>query len=871
MDIVYLCKGKQDFNLLQDSVMLKLRWLTRTVLLCLSLMTVSSAVNARGVTVRGIVRDSISKEPIPFASVLLKGTDRGVLADDKGRYTIVCSLPFDSVLASSLGYATKTVRAGNGANVKVNIDLVPTGVILGEVIAKPKKEKYTKKNNPAVAFMEKIRHTQEINNPRRHENYNYNKYERITLALNNYQFNDSAKGGIDKTFSFLKEYIDTSKISGKPILNVALREKLSSVHYRKDPRSEKEYVTGLRSSGFDEMLDKQSMQMFYEDVLREVDVYDNDIVLMQTRFVSPLSRIAPDFYKFYLTDTVRIDSTPCIELTFVPRNSSTMGFTGRFYVAEGDTTMFIKRIILRVPHDINLNFVDGLMIMQDYEKASDGSRLKVKDDMILEASVMPGTSGIYGRRHTVYDGHNFDRSPDEEIFKRGVSQIYAPGAEYRGESFWEDNRRIDIAHGENSIEEMMARMRRVPVFYWTEKVIKILVSGYLPTSDRSYFDIGPMTSMVSYNSVEGLRLKAGGMTTANLSRRLFARGYGAYGFKDHKWKYKAELEYSFRDKDYHSREFPMHSLRVTQMYDLNRLGQLSNVHDADNVFLSMSRLPDRQMTYHRVSKLEYILETERNFSIEARLQHERQYSTEFMTFINGYGENFRHYTLNSFRVRLRYAPGEKFYQLKSSRARINFDAPEFILSHTFAPKGFMGNPFSLNITEASIYKRVWLSAFGCVDINVKGGHVWSRTPYPNLLIPGANLSYLIIPDLFSCMNPMEFINDSYVQWDFTYWANGTILNYIPVLKKLKLREAFMFKGVWGHLSDRNKPWINPDLYSFPTISKTQEMSDTPYMEVGVGLDNIFKVLRLDYTWRLTYRENPYACKSGLRFTFHFSF
>ena len=847
--------------------MTKLCALMRIIIFCVSVILISFSASGRNVTVRGVVRDSLTREPIPYASVLLKGTDRGVLTDDNGRYTIVTTLPFDSVMASSLGYTTRK----RGDNVQVDIDLVSTGVLLGEVIAKPKREHYSKKNNPAVAFMEKIRHTQDLNDPRRHDNYNYNKYERITLALNDYQFNDSAKRGFDKMFSFVKEYIDTSEVSGKPILNVALREKLSSVHYRKEPKGEKEFVTGLRSSGIDEMLDKQSMQTFYEDVLREVDVYDNDIVLMQTRFVSPLSRIAPDFYKFYLTDTVFVDTTRCVELTFVPRNPSTMGFTGRFYVPVGDTTMFIKRIVLRVPHDINLNFINGLVISQDYEKAPDGSRLKTKDDMILEASVVPGSGGLYGRRQTVYDSHNFDPAPDASIFKRGVAQIYAPGAEYRGQDFWDENRKAEIAQGVNGIEKMMERMRQVPLFYWTEKVVKVLVSGYVPTAKKSYFDIGPMTSLVSYNSVEGLRLRAGGMTTANLSRRWFARGYGAYGFRDHKWKYKAELEYSFRDKNYHSREFPIHSLRATQLYDLDRLGQISSVHNADNFFLSVSRLPDRQMTYHRVSKLEYILETEQHFSLEARIQQERQYSTPFMTFVNGYGENFRHYTMNSFRLQLRYAPGEKFYQLTTGRTRINFDAPEMVISHTYAPKGFMGNPFALNVTEASFFKRIWLSAFGYVDMTLKGGHVWSRTPYPGLLIPGANLSYLIIPDLFSCMNPMEFINDSYAQWDLTYWANGLILNYIPIIKRLKLREAFMFKGVWGHLSDRNKPWLNPDLYGFPEINNTQLMSDTPYMEVGVGLDNLLKVFRVDYTWRLTYRDNPGACKQGLRFTFHFSF
>lgn len=851
--------------------MYNLRPHLRIIIFLLLLLTAGSAIS-RNITVKGVVRDSVSNAPVPFASILLKGTDRGALTDDNGRYSLVTALPFDSVMVSAMGYADKTVPARiKDDKVTVNIDLHSTGVMLGEVIARPKREHYSKKNNPAVEFMERIRHTQDLNDPRRNENYNYNKYERINLAINDYHFNDSAKRGIDKTFAFLKEYVDTSDVSGKPILNIALREKLSSVHYRKHPESEKEYVTGIRTSGFDEMLDKQSMQIFYEDVLREVDVYNNDITLLQTRFVSPLSRIAPEFYKFYLTDTVYVDTTRCVELTFVPRNASTMGFTGRFYVPVGDSTMFIKRITMRVPHDINLNFIEGLSITQDYVKAPDGSRLKMVDDMTLEARLMPGTPGIYGRRHTVYDGHNFDPAPDPEIFSKGGDQIKAVGAEYRGQKFWDENRKAEIGKGANSMEQMMARLRSVPVFYWGEKVVKVFVSGYAPTGDPSYFDIGPMTSLMSYNSIEGLRMRLGGMTTAYLSRRCFGRGYVARGFKDHKWKYMGEVEYSFRDKDYHSREFPMHSIRVTQLYDLDRMGQISLMHNVDNMFLSFRRMPDLQETYHRVSKLEYILETDRHFSLEARLQQERQYATRYMTFVNGYGENFRHYTLNSLRLVLRYAPGEKFYQMKTGRLPINLDAPVFSISHTFAPKGLFGNPFALNVTEVGFSKRFWFSAFGYMDLSLKGGHVWSRSPYPNLLSPGANLSYMLQPDLFSCLNPMEFINDSYAQWDITYWANGAILNYIPLLKKLKLREAVTFKGVWGHLSDRNKPSLNPQLYQFPEITHTQKMTDTPYMEVGVGLDNIFRILRLDYTWRLTYRDNPNACLSGLRFTFHFSF
>lgn len=828
---------------------------------------------AQTVTLSGVVRDSLTREPVPFASVLLKGTDRGVLTDDNGRYRISTALKFDSVQSSAMGYMTKTLPVRKrGSKINLDFDLHSTGVMLGTVIARPKKEKYSKKHNPAVEFMEKIRATADLNNPRKKDNYNYDKYERITLAINDYRFNDSARGGIDRKFSFLKDYVDTNRLSGKPILNVALREKLSSVHHRLKPaESEKEYVTALRNAGLDEFLDPQSTQMFYEDVMREVDVYGNDVNLLQQRFVSPLSRIAPDFYKFYLTDTVRIDSVECVELTFVPRNPATYGFTGRFYVEKGDSSMFIKRIVMRVPADINLNFIDNLLITQDYDRGTDGSRLKRSDEMLVEASLLPGMPGMYVTRTTAYTGHDFSPASDQSIFDRGLAQIYAPGAYDRDTVYWAENRTAPIDRGVSHIDRMMRQLRADKLYYWGEKIVKAVASGYVTTGKRSRFDIGPLTSLFSTNELEGLRLRLGGITTANLSPRFFARGFGAYGFKDHKWKYRAELEYSFVDKKYHSREFPVNALRFTHEYDMNMLGQVFTSNNQDNFFMSFRRDKDFQMLYQRLTKLEYILELENRFSLNAKVQSARQEATRFMPFANGYGDRFGHYTLNSLSLELRYAPGEKFYQMKTGRMAINFDAPVFILTHTFAPKGILGNSFGLNVTEFSFSKRFWLSAFGYVDTFLKGGHVWSQSLYPDLLIPNANLSYFTQIESFSCLNPMEFINDSYAQWDLTYWANGAILNNVPLLKKLKLREAFFFRGLWGHLSERNRPWLHPTLYAFPPDAKTQLMTDTPYMEAGVGVDNLFKCLRVDYTWRLTYRDNPGACRGGVRFMFHFSF
>lgn len=820
-------------------------------------------------TLQGEVRDSISGESVPFAAIKIPGTPGGKLADGKGKFKITSSRPISSLDISAMGYTTKNISVPKGKN-NLKIKLVATGVQLGEVVVKPKKEKYSKKNNPAVDFVRKIRNARDMGNPRkRHENFNYDKYERITIALNNISPDDN-KNLILKKFDFLRQNIDTSEVSGHPILAISSREKKSKINYHDG--NEKETVTGLRQEGLDDFLDKENMRVFYNDLFPEIDLYNNDIELLRNRFVSPLSRIAPDFYKFYLTDTVAIDSQKCVVLSFVPHNSQSFGFTGKVYVPMGDTTMFIRKVEMNVPVDINLNFIDRLYINQEFEQASDGTRLLVKDDLIAEVNVLPMMQGLYFRRNSAFSGHNFDEAPDQEVFKNLSRQIVLPEAEMRTEQFWIDNRLIPYNEKERNVGLLAQEIRKDKLYYWGEKFLKIMVIGYVGTSKKnSKFDFGPVNNTISSNYLEGARLRVGGMTTADLSRHWFFAGYTAYGFKDHKWKYQAQAEYSFNRKENHANEFPIHSIKLAHKYDVDMLGQKFKATNPDNMFLSIKRHPDKQITYHRETKLEYTLELRNNFSVKATFKHDRQESTPNMTFINGYGHRFGHFNESSVTLQLRYAPGEKFYQTRSERRAINKDNPVITLTHQFAPRGVLGNMHEINRTEMSVQKRFWFSAFGSLDVLVKGGHLWSKVSYPDLLIPNANLSYTIQPESFALLNPMEFVTDSYASWDLTYWAHGAIFNYIPLFKKLKLREVFAFRGIYGHLSKRNNPEYHPELFRFPEVNHTQPMGHTPYMEVSVGIDNIFKILRLDYVWRLTYRDNYSADRSGLRLALHFAF
>lgn len=844
-------------------------WLIGAVVILASLLFVLPS-HAAGFTVSGTVCDSVTKRIVPYATVKANTTNWVIQASDKGKFSLsLNSLP-DSLTVSALGFTTTTIPYSEFLRSGKKIYIASTGVKLNEVVVKPHKEKYSKKNNPAVDFVNKIRNARDLTDPKRNDNYNYSQYERITIALNNIS-PESNRNLILKKFDFLRDHIDTSEVSSTPILTLSTREKLSEVHYRKSPKSQKEEIQAMRQEGLDDFMDANNMQTLYEDFFKNIDLYDNDIDLLHNRMVSPLSKIAPDFYKFYLTDTVLIDSVRCIELSFVPRNSESFGFTGKVYVPEGDSTMFIKKVTMSVPKAINLNFIEGLYINQEYEKAPDGSRLPVRDDLVAEVAIMPGTQGIYFRRSTAYANHNFRELANQSIFDNLGESIEIGNIYARDSLYWSSNRLIPLKHGEKRINKLTAGLRSNKFYKVSESLLKIMVLGYVKTGRESKFDIGPVNTLVSHNTLEGYRFRLGGMTTANLSRRLFLRGYGAYGTRDHKFKYSGELEYSFTDKRYHSREFPVHSLRLTHTYDVNMLGQHYLFTNADNVFLSFKRHKDHQIDYLRTTSLDYTLELRNNFSLVASVKHNRQEATEFITFVTPYGRIYNHYNETGFSIQLRYAPGEKVYQMASDRIRINEDAPTFMLTHTYAPKGFLSNMFEINKTEFSVSKRFWFSAFGYLDGIVKAGHLWSSSPYPDLLIPNANLSYTIQPESFALMNPMEFMNDSYASWDLTYWANGAIFNYIPYFKKLKLREVFSFRGLWGHLSKKNNPKYNNDLFAFPVENETKEMSATPYMEVGVGIDNIFRILRLDYVWRLTYRKGPNVDKGGLRLALHFTF
>lgn len=822
--------------------------------------------------VHGVVTDSLSGESVPFASVYMTHSQSGMQTDADGKFSFVIDEKQGTLSISFIGYRTYTRPLSLPLKKPLQIRLVPESYELAEVVVKPGRERYNKEN-PAVRLVREMMARKDDNSPYEKDFYVRDRHEKTLLALNNFTPKQQQKW-LYRKFDFLKDYVDTAAVTGRPILPVSVRERLATDLYQKSPRVNKQYIKARQQHGIDDMLPKESLEMMLAEVFQDIDIYKPNIALFTNRFVSPLSSLGPSFYKYYLNDTTWVSGERCVDLTFVPFNSESFGFTGHLYVTV-DSTYFVKRVLLNLPEKINLNFVNFMQIDQEFARdPMDKTRLLTHEYITADLIGEEG-SGIYARREVTYGNHSFSLTPEQHAMLERPERVIEPSeASARTDDFWTENRMGEITRNENSVKDLMSQLRKNPVYYWTEKVLKILFTGYIPTTEIApKFYYGPMNASISGNTLEGVRLRAGGMTSAYLNPHLFLRGFMAYGTRDKKLKYLAELEYSFKKKKEYANEFPIHSLRLHSEFDVNEYGQHYLYTNKDNVFLMLKRKPNDQLGYEAKHQLIYTQEYHNNFSWKAIARYHRYEATHLIPFQRlmpeGGVHGFNTITTSEAELQLRYAPGEKFVQTQWNRFPVSRDKPIFGLSHTLGVKGLLGGDYTFNHTEASVQARFWFSAFGYTDIILKGGKVWDKVPFPLLIIPNANLSYTIQPESYALMNPLEFITDQYFSWDVSYYLNGWLFNRLPLIKKLKWREVLTCRGLWGDLSAKNIPTTENHLPLFPAGSGL--MNHSPYVEVGVGIENIFKVLRVDYVRRLTYHGNPDADDHGVRISLHMTF
>lgn len=889
--------------------------MTRKIFSCLLLICCAVLTATAQGRLTGTVRDAKTGEAVPYANVYYD-ENSAVHTDEDGHFALTLRAGA-RLYVSCIGYEPEVVRPKTATPIEVRLN--PADYTLSEAVAKGKKDRYSRKDNPAVELMRKVIAAKKNSDLHQHDYASVQQYNKLTFALNNVTDKIFDEGKY-KSMPFLKEHVEVCNETGRLILPISVDETVTRNIWRKDTKTEKQIILGQRTTGINELLNAgELLTTMLKDCFTEVNIYDDDVRLLQYPFPSPVStRSAISFYHYFLGDTLDIDGRRCIAVNFTPANPQDFGFNGTLYVLA-DSTYRLLRAKMGIPKRSDVNFVERMDIDQYFEELPSGEQVLVRDNMIVQLHVTKGLGNMMAKRVTEYSQHSFVPIADKQFRFKG-NKMTDPAALMQDDDFWVANRPESLTQSEDRMSDLVTRLQQMKGFKPVMWVAKAFIENFVETSvdpkRPSKVDIGPVNTMISQNFVDGLRLRLSAQTTANLNKHLFAKGYLAYGFKDHRWKGSGELTYSFNKKGYLPREFPVSNLTFNYTRDVMSPSDKFVPTDKDNVFTSLKWAKVDGMMYNESYRLYYDKEWNNGLRFKVQLHTEKsepcgglfyqplstgartpdgegQLATWQPVEVNDFAApDFDRYRLRSIRtgdiaVSLIYQPGVTWVNTKQRRIASNNDAPIYMLSHTAGFKGVLSD-YTYNITEASIYKRIWLGSWGKMDTQIKAGAQWNKVPFPLLCMPAANLSYIMEDNTFNLVYNMEFLNDRYASLMWSWDLNGKIFNRIPLLKHLKWREFLGVNVLWGTLTDKNNPMLaqnadSHDLFFFPgrfvdteqgrVFQQTSHVMDPkrPYVELVAGIHNIFKLFHIEYVRRLNYNDHPDTHKWGIRFMFRVTF
>ena len=835
------------------------------IYILLLFLWLSAAAQAQ---ITGVVTDVLTGDTIAYPSASYKGHHMAVSGDAQGRFSIEHHEGWVLTI-SAVGYQSKEFTMKANSPLTMAVKLKPDTRTLKEVVVRTKRNRYSRKDNPAVELMKRVIAAKKKTDLSNHDFYQYNKYQKITLAVNDIQKADIDSGFFAKK-QWLTDQMETSPYNHKLILPISVDETVTQHIYRKNPKSEKDIVLGQQSTGLNQLLETGDiLNNVLKDVFTDVDLYDNQVRLLQYPFTSPIGKDAIAFYRYYIEDTVYVDHDLCYHLQFLPNNQQDFGFRGELYILA-DSTLHLKRAELSIPKRSDVNFVENLSITQEYTQLPNGEWALSVDDMVVELKVTNFMSKALVVRTTRLSDYAFDELP-KQLFKGKAATRREANAMMRDDSFWNQYRTVELTKSESEMDAFIRRVQQLKGFKYIIFGAKAFIENVGETGNLnqpSKVEIGPVNTMLTSNVIDGFRTRISAQTTANLNKHWFFAGYYAHGWRSHKNYYNAEVTYSFNKKDYLPREFPKRTLTFSSTYDIMSPSDKFMGTDKDNVFTAFKWSKVDKMMFYNRQKITFEWESEWGLRTIVGLKTEANEAAGTLYFPVG--------TLRTTEWSLNFqlAPGRTYVNTKQRRYPINMDAPVFSLGHTMGVK-FLGGDYRYNFTEASIYKRFWMNSWGKIDARVKAGAQWNKVPYPLLIMPAANLSYIMQDETFNMINNMEFLNDRYASLDVAWDLNGKILNRIPLLKKLKWREYIGVKTLWGKLTDRNNPTLlanagDPMLWAFPMGSYVMD-AKRPYVELIAGVHNIFKILHVEFVHRCNYTHLPTAKRNGVRFMMRVTF
>ncbi len=814
-------------------------------------------------------------DSIPYANALYRNLKLGASSDADGHFSIARKVG-EQLTITAVGYKPRHIKITAHTSRELKVTLIADSKQLQGIVVKAKRRhKYSRKDNPAVELMRRVIAAKKQTHLENHDYYQYDKYQKVTMAINNLT-PDELEGSMFKKAPWLLDQVETCPYNNKLILPISVDETLTQHLYRKSPRDEKDIVLGQSTKGISKLIQTgEALNTIVKDLFKDINLYDDHIDLLQKRFPSPIGSTAISFYHFYIDDTVYVNQDQCIRLQFMPANQQDFGFRGELYVLN-DSSLHVKKCDMQLPANTGVNFVDAMKFQQEFTKLSNGEWALTTDNMIAELKLTDLLQRAIVIRTTGMTNYAFAPIEDKQ-FKGKAKIIYDTNAKMRDNEFWAAHRTTQLTKSEAGMDSFIKRMASTKHFKWVIFASKALIENFIETGSEdkpSKFDIGPVNTFISKNFIDGIRLRASARTTAKLNPHWFFEGYYAYGTKSHRSYYDAKVTYSFNKPEYQPIEFPVRTISFESTSDVESPSDKYLKHNKDNIFMTFRPVKVEQMYFVNRQKINFNWETDYGLATSLELRTESNRPTGKLVYEKMDGTLVDKLRVSEVSLGFNYRPGQSYVNSKQKRMTVNLDAPEFNVKHTMGIKHFLGGDFNSNLTEVSIYKRFWLGSWGHIDTRVQGGAQWNKVPFQFLITPPVNTSYFEHQGTFNLMKGLEFLNDRYAQFNLAWDLEGKIFNRLPLIKKLKWREYVAFKGMWGHLTDKNNPYLpqnanDTELYKFPV--DTRVMTRDPYMEFVVGVHNIFKCLEVDYVRRLTYTNAPGISKNGIRFGFNLVF
>ena len=811
--------------------------------------------------VMGHVQDAKTKEGLPFVNISIKGTKVGTVTDYNGDYKLETTLPVDSLVASYIGYKRNSKKIIRNKFQTIHFEMTPSSLELEEVVVSVKKRSRTR-DELALMLLDKILEYKGKNNIEKLDFYEYETYNKIEFDLNNITEEFKNKRVL-RPFKFVFQYIDTSTVNGKPYLPVFIIESISDYYFRKSPKTEREYIKATHASG----IQNESLNQLMGNMFIKTNLYDNYIDLFGKGFVSPIAGIGRAYYKYFLVDSSFIGNNWCYHMVFHPRNKEDNVFNGDFWIT--DTTFAIKRMDIKIDKTVNLNFINNVLISQEFTHVDSTVWMMEKETMVVDFNPFENpnsTMGFFGKKTTTFKNQIINKERDNSFYNTTTDIIVDPNAGKRDEAYWDTIRHIEITEKEKEIYKMVDTIKTIGAFRTFYDIVNAFVTFYYVWGK---VEIGPYFTILSFNEVEGTRLRLGARTSNSFSKKLMLEGYSAYGFKDETIKYGGKFNYMFNKN-------PRRGVILAYKNDIEQLGQSVNAFREDNILSSAFRRgSSNKLSMVEEYKGVYEHEWFQGFSNSIIFKHRNMspLREDSVFSFNGGTEIITTNLLTTTDITLntRFAFHEKFIMGEFERISLGTKYPVLNLNYTYGLDGVWNNTFSYHKLIFTIDH--WFNTYpiGYSKYVLEAGKIWGTLPYQLLKMHEGNQTYFYDEYSFNLMNYYEFVSDQWASLTYTQYFDGFFLNKFPLLRKLKWRELAWGKGLIGTLENKNRNlMIFPD--GLGALDKDQSINNLkPYLEAGVGIENIFKFLRIDAVWRLSYYNKPNVTKFGIRFSMQFKF